>query len=87
MVNYLAIIFFILISIETLVGFIGNFAVILIYLSKKSKSTYTTYFFTNLSITDLLIVINCMPVVINDFLFDGFWFYGEFLCKIYFFYK
>ena len=63
------------------VGFIGNLVVIIVYVSDKALRSYTNYFFVNLSITDILIILICLPVALHDMISGGIWNLGQFICK------
>ena len=70
-----------LLVLVALLGFAGNLVVIIVYLSDKTLRSYKNYFFVNLSLTDILIVTNCLPIVINDIVNEGYWKLGEFFCN------
>lgn len=52
----------------------------IVYLFDKSLSSSTNYQFVNLSLTDILIVLTCLPVGILDSINLGEWVLGEFIC-------
>lgn len=75
-------VFSILICLIGILGLIGNFIVTIVYLFDKNLRSYTSYFFVNLSITDVLIVIIGLPVALLDIINEGEWILGKFVCKI-----
>ena len=75
------IVFSMLIFLIGTIGFIGNLVVIIVYVSDKTLRSYTNYFFVNLSITDILIILICLPVAIHDMTSGGVWNLGRFICK------
>lgn len=87
MIELYVIIFCILMVIFATLGIIGNTVVIIVYTFDKSLRSFTNYFFANLSITDILIVLTCLPVAVLDLLQNGEWVLGEFICNFNFTYK
>ncbi|CAF0929624.1 unnamed protein product [Brachionus calyciflorus] len=79
------VLFFISILTVALIGLIGNIVVIIVYTFDKSLRSFTNYFFVNLSIVDILIVLVCLPVGLLDLLMEGAWILGEIACKLEFF--
>ena len=77
---YIIIFCLLLILIATL-GLIGNIAVLIVYSFDKTLKSINNYFFANLCITDILIVLICLPVAILDLLNYGQWVLGENMCK------
>jgi hypothetical protein len=68
-------------------GLIGNTVVIIVYTFDKTLRSFTNYFFANLSITDIMIVLSCLPVALLDLLNHGEWVLGEFMCSYAYFKK
>ena len=64
-----------------IIGILANSIVIYIYVTGKSPIKYTKYFFINLSISDILILVLCIPISINDVLYPNEWFFGKYYCK------
>ena len=62
-----------------IIGLLANSIVIFVY--AKSSKKYTNFFFINLGISDILILLLCIPVSINDVLYPNEWFLGEMYCK------
>ena len=63
------------------VGFITNLIAILVYIKNK-KIKKSSCFLINLCISDLLILIVCMPVAITDLSsVNDQWLHGEFYCN------
>ena len=68
--------------LAAMLGFSGNLVVIIVYVSDKTLRSYKNYFFVNLSLTDILIAANSLPIVINDLVNDGLWKLGKFYCEL-----
>ena len=64
-----------------LFGIISNSIVIMVYLFNKEFKKHSNYFFANLSISDNLVLLVCVPVAITDLFTDGQWRFGEFYCN------
>lgn len=77
--------FAVLYSIMFFFGLFANSLVIFVFVSKKELRQYTNYFFTNLCIADLLVIIVCIPVALTDLLSPDVWSFGFVYCKIYYF--
>ncbi|RMZ97735.1 orexin receptor type 2 [Brachionus plicatilis] len=75
-----SILFLISIVIVAFAGFAGNIIVIIVYIFDRNLHSFTNYFFVNLSIVDILIVIVCLPVGIFDVVMEGVWIFGKFYC-------
>jgi hypothetical protein len=73
--------FMTLILTVSVIGLIGNILVIIVYLFDKSLKSSVNYFFINLSITDILILIATVPVGLGDSIYEGEWIFGYFVCK------
>ncbi|CAF1055440.1 unnamed protein product [Brachionus calyciflorus] len=72
--------FLVSMSCVTVIGFLGNVIVIVVYLFDRNLKSTTNYLFVNLSITDILIVLTCFPVGILDLINEGEWRLGELIC-------
>lgn len=64
------------------IGLVGNIVVIIIYLYDKRLKSYTNYFFINLSVVDILILVVCLPVALLDLSNEGEWMLGELVCNM-----
>ena len=64
-----------------IIGIPANTIVIFVYAKSKSPKKYTKFFFINLSISDILILLLCIPISINDVLYPNEWLLGEIYCK------
>ena len=64
-----------------IIGIPANTIVIFVYAKSKSPNKYTKFFFINLSISDILILLLIIPISINDVLYPNEWFLGETYCK------
>lgn len=80
-----SIFFAILYSIMFFFGLFTNLLVIFVFVFKKELRQYTNFFFTNLCIADLLVILVCIPVALTDLLSPDVWSFGFFYCKIYYF--
>lgn len=78
-------VFFVAIVLIGLIGLVSNIIVIIVYIFDKKLRSFTNYFFVNLSIVDILIVVLCLPVGLSDMFNDGKWMLGPFSCRIGFF--
>jgi hypothetical protein len=67
-----------------IVGIPANSFVIYVYAKDKKRIKYTKFSFINLSISDLLILLLCIPISINDVLYPNEWFFGKTYCKLIF---
>lgn len=63
------------------VGLIGNVFVLIIVFGFKRMQSRMNLFFVNLSITDILILLVCMPSAVVDLFAKEVWYFGEFMCK------
>ena len=68
------------IIIVALTGFFGNIIVIIVYIFDRNLHSFTNYFFVNLSVVDILIVLICLPIGILDVVMEGVWIFGKFYC-------
>ena len=74
-------IFGILFTLTFIVGLFTNAIVIIVFVFKSELRQFTNYFFANLSISDILVLIVCMPIAITDLFKPDSWFFGKFYCK------
>jgi hypothetical protein len=84
MENYV-LVFFILVIIVAIAGFIGNLIVVIVYVFDAKLNSPKTYFFVNLSTIDILIALLCLPVGLLDMYTDGRWALNERACQAFFF--
>jgi hypothetical protein len=75
--------FTVLYGLIFLFGIISNSIVIMVYLFNKEFKNHSKYFFANLSISDILVLLVCVPVAITDLFTDGQWKFGEFYCRVF----
>ena len=64
------------------VGIAANLLVIYIFLSTKYIRSHTSMFFINLSISDILVILVCVPVALTDLFLSENWYYGYIYCKL-----
>lgn len=69
-------------SLTFIVGFFGNIFVMTIVFGFKRMQSRMNFFFVNLSVTDMLILLVCMPSAMVDLLAKEVWYFGEFMCKM-----
>ncbi|XP_062575651.1 growth hormone secretagogue receptor type 1-like [Saccostrea cucullata] len=69
-------------SLTFVIGFIGNIFVVTLVFGFKRMQSRMNYFFVNLSITDMLILLVCMPSATVDLFAKEVWYFGEFMCKM-----
>ena len=74
------VIFSILFTILFIIGLIINLMVIVFY-AKNKRLRKNSYFFLNLSISDLLVLIICLPITISDLFSPDLWHFGVFYCR------
>lgn len=77
----ISIVFAILFSLVLLFGLFTNAIVVLVFVVKSEFRQYTNYFFANLSISDMLVLVVCIPVAITDLFSPDIWNYGRIYCK------
>ncbi|XP_030069285.1 neuropeptide Y receptor type 6-like [Microcaecilia unicolor] len=68
-------------SIVTLVGLFGNLCLIIIVKKHKESQNVTNLLIANLSLSDILICVMCIPFTAMYTLMD-YWILGEAMCKI-----
>lgn len=77
-----------LFGIIFLAGIAANLVVIIVLVKKRELKQFASYFFINLSLADMLVLILCVPISISDlFTLNGVWLYGAAYCKIYTFFE
>ena len=74
-------IFAVLFILTFIVGIFTNFIVIIVFLFKNELRQYSNYFFANLSIADILVLLVCIPIAVNDLFTPNVWYFGYFYCK------
>ena len=80
------IIFCLLLILIAFVTLIGNIAVLIVYYSDKTLKSINNYFFANLCITDIAIVLCCLPIAILDLINYGQWQLGPLMCNLFLLY-
>ncbi|KAM8798985.1 neuropeptide Y receptor type 6-like [Eudromia elegans] len=68
-------------TLVTIVGLFGNLCLIIIIKRQKEAQNVTNILIANLSLSDVLICIMCIPVTVAYTLMD-YWIFGEAMCKI-----
>jgi len=63
------------------IGLLSNFMVIFVFAMKKGFYQYSNYFFINLSFSDVLVLLFCVPIAITDLFYPDDWQFGSFYCK------
>ena len=74
-----------LFAIIFLVGISTNLLVIGVFVLGNKFRQFTNYFFINLSIADILVLLICIPIAITDLFSPDEWNWGEIYCKWYHF--
>jgi hypothetical protein len=67
-----------------IIGLLTNSMVIFVFALEKGFYQYSNYLFINLSISDVLILLFCVPIAITDLLYPDDWQFGSFYCEHYF---
>ena len=81
----MAIFFSFLYSFIFLFGILANLLVIFTFLFKNgSKASCKNAFLINLCLSDILVIMFCIPIAISDQFSPNVWYYGFLYCKIYF---
>ncbi|KGL79591.1 Neuropeptide Y receptor type 6, partial [Tinamus guttatus] len=68
-------------TLVTIVGLFGNLCLIIIIKRQKEAQNVTNILIANLSLSDVLICLMCIPVTVAYTLMD-YWIFGEAMCKI-----
>ncbi|XP_036373164.1 neuropeptide Y receptor type 1 [Megalops cyprinoides] len=68
-------------SAVTLLGVIGNLALIIIIVRQKEMHNVTNILIANLSVSDLLVSVMCLPFTLV-YTFMDHWVFGEAMCKL-----
>ncbi|XP_006026937.2 neuropeptide Y receptor type 6-like [Alligator sinensis] len=68
-------------TVVTIVGLFGNLCLIIIIKRQKEAQNVTNILIANLSLSDVMICIMCIPVTVAYALMD-YWIFGEAMCKI-----
>lgn len=63
------------------VGLIANILVIFVYIFDTQSKKQKKYFFINLSISDIAVLLVCVPITITDLYSPDEWLYGWVFCK------
>ncbi|XP_019614450.1 PREDICTED: neuropeptide FF receptor 1-like [Branchiostoma belcheri] len=63
-------------------GVTGNLLVCVVVIKDRSMRTVTNYFIVNLAVSDLLVMLICLPVTLVENLLTG-WRFGQAMCKLY----
>ena len=63
-------------------GLVGNFIVLFVILKNKDLKHFTNYFFANLSVADVFVLIFCIPTAIHDIWAKDQWYLGNFFCML-----
>ena len=66
-----------------LFGIASNIVVIIVYMTSENLKNNTRYFFINLSITDIISLIICIPRVVTDLFITFGWEFGFYYCKFF----
>ncbi len=64
-----------------IIGLLSNFIVIFVFALKKGFYQYSNYFFINLSFSDVLVLLFCVPIAIADLFYPDDWQFGSFYCE------
>ncbi|XP_023933194.1 QRFP-like peptide receptor [Lingula anatina] len=64
-----------------LFGIIGNILIVYVVLCSRTMQSATHLFLVNLSLSDLLVLVICMPTALIDLYAKEVWFLGEAMCK------
>jgi hypothetical protein len=70
-----------------LFGILTNLLVIGVFILRSEFRQFTNFFFINLSIADILVLLFCIPITITDLFSPDEWHYGQFYCKVYTFFE
>ena len=70
-----------------LFGIVSNMVVIVVYMTSENFKNYTRYFFINLSISDMISLIICIPKVVTDLFITYGWKFGFYYCEFFFLLK
>jgi hypothetical protein len=77
-------IFIVLYGVIFAFGVLANLLITILFLFNKKHKSHSNFFFANLSISDLLVLLVCIPVAITDLIDPFQWFYGMIYCKLYY---
>jgi hypothetical protein len=70
-----------------LFGIVTNLLVIGVFILRSEFHQFTNFFFINLSVADILVLLFCIPITITDLFSPDEWHYGKFYCKVYTFFE
>ena len=82
--QYILLIAVVFYSLIFVVGITGNAFIVGIVCGLRCMRTRMGYMFMNLAMTDILILMVCMPSAAIDLFAKEVWFFGEFACEYYF---
>ena len=76
-----SLIFFTIVYIIVLLsGLMGNFIVLFVIFKNNDSKHFTNYFFANLSLADIFVLLFCIPTAIHDIWAKDQWYMGKFFC-------
>ncbi|CAF0781941.1 unnamed protein product [Didymodactylos carnosus] len=79
--TYSSLIFFTIVYVLVLIsGLVGNLIVLYVILKNKDLKHFTNYFFANLSIADVFVLVFCIPTALHDIWAEDQWYLGKFFC-------
>ena len=70
-----------LFTLASIIALAGNVVVMIVIIFRRELRHFTNYFFLNLSIADILVLVVCIPTVFQDLFFPDRWIYGYHLCE------
>ncbi|XP_069467293.1 neuropeptide Y receptor type 4-2-like [Ambystoma mexicanum] len=68
-------------SLLTIIGLLGNLSLICVIARQKEKSNVTNTLIANLSFSDIIVCIFCLPATVVSIILKH-WLFGEGLCKL-----
>ncbi|KAM9847959.1 neuropeptide Y receptor type 4 [Aulostomus maculatus] len=68
-------------SVTMVLGLVGNIGLICIILRRREKANVTSIFICNLSFSDILVCVFCLPFTVIYTLMDH-WVFGSLLCRL-----
>ena len=78
--TYTFIIVTVLYGLMFVAGVIGNIMVIFVVTKNRAMRNSTNMFLTNLSVSDLLVIVICMPSSLLEFYMKDVWLLGDCMC-------
>ena len=67
-------------------GIVANIAVIGVYMTSNNLKNNTRYFFVNLSLSDIISLLICIPNAISDLFIPYRWKFGFYYCNVFLFF-